>query len=88
MQTTDDIVHEIRAELRKPSIQSWIGMQTELYVRKCEVYRNWKSHIESIKVGLSGGLRDDSTGNHMFFFLLRRGVQILTGIRILTSEFV
>ena len=75
----DDIVDVIRMELSKPGIKNWIGPGTEVVVSKVEAYYPWKAHLEQhIRIKTGGGLRDDSTANHMYLVMLRRGVACYT----------
>lgn len=70
----DDCVEAIRTELRKPSIQDWLGgSNVTVNVQKLSATRNWRDRIPNVGVKLEGGLLRDDTGNHLFLSMLRRG---------------
>lgn len=70
----DDCMEAIRTELRKPSIQDWLGgSNVTVNVQKLSATRDWRSQIPSVGVKLEGGLLRDDTGNHLFLSMLRRG---------------
>eukprot|EP00435_Cladocopium_sp_Y103_P029075 s204_g7.t1 len=63
----------IQAELSRPGFRSFLGGSTTLNVKKLDSVRDWKSHWQSLGVSLGGGLLEDSTGNHFFLMLRRKG---------------
>ena len=70
---------EIKKELAKPGVRSWLGV-TEVHVEVVDGYLPWRDHLtERVRVELAGGLLKDVSANHVFLFLLRRGV--LEGVR-------
>jgi hypothetical protein len=73
----EDIVEEIRKEVTKPGVRSWLGV-AEVHVEVVEGYLPWRDHLtERLSVGLEGGLKEDTSANHLFLFLLRRGAPCL-----------
>ena len=77
LQSPEDVIETMKSELARPAMKSWIGLNTQVNAMKLDVVRSWKSHFSTPQqVGLSGGLRDDSTSNHCFVFMLRKGWRV------------
>ena len=53
---------------------AWLGLDTEVIVERMLCVRDWRNHIPKIGIKLEGGLLVDSSSNHMFFFMPRRGL--------------
>jgi len=68
-----DTIRIITTELSRPGLRSWIGNSTELHVQKLDAVRDWKTHLQGFGISLSGGLLEDSTGNHFFLMMQRKG---------------
>lgn len=64
----------IRDELHKPNMRDWLGGNCQVNVWKLNATRAWRDHLPSVGVRLEGGLLKDDTGNHLFHFMLRRGL--------------
>ena len=73
MMNPTDTIRVIHNELSRPGLRSWIGAQTEVNVTKLDCVRNWLSNLKGYGVGLSGGLLDDTTANHFFLMMQRKG---------------
>ena len=72
--------------MQKLQLQSFLGA-AEVHVEAVDAIRDWKAmslgwglkplwdvmRFEQAPITYSGGLRDDSTGNHGFIFLRKRG---------------
>ncbi|CAE6950458.1 unnamed protein product [Symbiodinium sp. CCMP2592] len=79
----DDVCHVLLSELQKASMRAWLGPNTEVLVERLVCVRDWRNHLPTIGVGLEGGLLKDSSSNHMFFFMLRRGLDAALSISTL-----
>ena len=74
IQTPEDVIQTMVQELNRPALRGWVGLNTEVRGMKLDCCRKWKSHFsDPQQVKLSGGLLEDSTANHTFIFMLRRG---------------
>ena len=74
LQTPQDVCDTMVQELNRPALKGWVGLNTQVSAQKLEAVRSWKGHFGGPqKVSLQGGLLEDSTSNHCFVFLLRRG---------------
>lgn len=73
LQTVDDAMDAIRKELGKVSIRDWLGANANINVLKLDATRGWRQHIPAAGVRLEGGLLRDTTGNHLFLSMLRKG---------------
>lgn len=73
-QTPEGVKNILLAELGRPGLKSWIGLQCEVSVSKLNAVHAWKTHFEAEQVGLSGGLKDDASANHCFLMMQRRGL--------------
>ena len=69
----DSVVEIVKHELNRKGLKSWIGLNTEIRVNKINAVRCWRHHFTPQKVVLSGGLQEDSTANHCFLCIARRG---------------
>lgn len=74
LQTPQDVIDTMVAELNRPSLKSWVGLNTRIHAMKLDCVRSWKTHFsDAQKVVLSGGLLEDASGNHCFVFMLLKG---------------
>ena len=73
LQSVDDCLAAIRAELSKPTVRDWLGSNVEVNVERLCATHAWRDHLPSLGVKVEGGLLRDDTGNHLFLFMLRRG---------------
>lgn len=73
LQSVDDCLVAIRAELSKPTVRDWLGSNVEVNVERLCATHAWRDHLPSLGVKVEGGLLRDDTGNHLFLFMLRRG---------------
>ena len=71
--TASDVVDTLQQELERPGVRSWIGATTEVHVEKLNCVRNWKDNWRSLGISLEGGLKLDSTANHVFVLMNRKG---------------
>lgn len=69
----DSVIEIVKHELNRKGLKSWIGLNTEIRVNKINAVRSWRQHFTPQKVSLSGGLLEDSTANHCFLCIARRG---------------
>ena len=70
-QTVIDILEE---ELARPGMRAFIGLETMVKVSKLDAVRAWKDFFNPTQqVGLRGGLLEDSSANHCFISMLRKG---------------
>ena len=68
------VMEKITEELNRPALRSWIGLGCEIHCQSLDSVRAWKSHFFDVqRASYAGGLLDDSTANHFFLFMLRRG---------------
>lgn len=72
--TPEDVKGILMTEMQRPGLKSWIGLNCQVSVTKLNAVHSWKSQFAAEQVGLSGGLKDDATGNHCFLMLKRRGL--------------
>jgi hypothetical protein len=62
-------------ELNRPAMKGWVGLNTQVSSQKLDACRSWKNHFTTPQqVYLRGGLLEDSSANHCFIFMLRRGL--------------
>jgi len=74
LQTPEDVIQTMVGELNRPALRGWVGLNTEVHSEKLDFVRKWKGHFsDPQEVKLAGGLLEDSTANHAFVFMLRRG---------------
>lgn len=74
LQTPADVIQTMVGELNRPALRGWVGLNTEVHAEKLDFVRKWKGHFsDPQEVKLGGGLLEDSTANHAFIFMLRRG---------------
>eukprot|EP00435_Cladocopium_sp_Y103_P003030 s1878_g1.t1 len=70
-QSVIDILEE---ELARPGMRAFIGLETMVKISKLDAVRAWKDHFNPTQqVGLRGGLLEDSSANHCFISMLRKG---------------
>ena len=70
------VITTILQELHRPSLRSWIGLNSEIHCEKLDAVRAWKGHFQTPQqVGFAGGLLEDDTANHCFLMMLRRGME-------------
>ena len=72
-QNPEEVIAILAAECQRPGLKSWIGANTEVLVRKLDAVHEWRTHFAPQKVVLSGGLKEDASGNHCFLLLKRKG---------------
>lgn len=72
-QSPESVIRILESELARPGLRGWVGLSTEISVVKMDGVRNWRDHFSCQQITLSGGLKDESTGNHCFIFTLYRG---------------
>ena len=71
------VISTILQELHRPSLRSWIGMNSEIHCEKLNAVHAWKGHFQTPQqVGFAGGLLEDDTANHCFLMMLRRGMEL------------
>lgn len=73
LQDPGDVAAAITHELCKHSIKDWVGPATAVHVEKLNATRDWAGHLPNLGVKLEGGLLKDSSGNHLFLSMQRRG---------------
>ena len=73
LQSPESVIAVLKSELERPGLRNWIGNATRVSVVKLDGIRSWKEQYAPQKVALSGGLLEDSSGNHCFLFMLARG---------------
>lgn len=74
MQDPNDVMNVMVREIQRPALRGWVGLGTEVSAVKLDSARSWKWHFSGPQQAkLSGGLLEDSTANHCFIFMLRRG---------------
>ena len=80
----------ITRELHRPGVRQWIGSTTHVNVSKLDATYNWRDHWAPQGVKLEGGLLEDSSGNHAFIFLSRKGQVCFLNqhLRILTTDLI
>ena len=69
----EDTINIIKEELSRPGVRAWLGSTTELHVQKLDACRDWKSMWKTQGISLKGGLLEDTSANHVFLFLQRKG---------------
>ena len=68
------VITTITQELNRPSLRSWIGMNSKINCQKLDAVRTWRDQFQQAqRVGYSGGLLEDDTANHCYLMMLRRG---------------
>jgi hypothetical protein len=72
MLTPEDVIRIITLEMQRPGLRAWLGAQTAVTVSKLDAVRDWRQHMPLARIGLAGGLLEDSSSNHVFVFILRR----------------
>ena len=73
LKSPQSVISTLESELARPGLKSWIVLQTATSVCKIDSVRNWKSHFAPQQVSISGGLKEDTTANHCFLMMQRRG---------------
>lgn len=81
-----DVMEAITSELSKPSIRDWIGPHTRVQIRKLDCTRPWRAHLPNLGIRLEGGLLRDSSGNHLFLAMQRRGKEQTKSLQILNDS--
>ena len=69
----NDTIKVVRDELSRPGLRAWIGSNVELHVQKLDAVRDWKQVWKPQGIGLSGGLLEDASSNHVFLMMTRKG---------------
>lgn len=73
--TPADVCNTMVQELNRPAMKGWVGLNTQVSSQKLDACRSWKNHFTTPQqVYLRGGLLEDSSANHCFIFMLRRGL--------------
>lgn len=70
----DDAVSCIARTLNLHTVKAWLGKNTLIEVSRMETVHDWRNHLPLFMVGLEGGLLVDSTANHLYVMMRRRGV--------------
>ena len=73
LKSPQSVISTLESELARPGLKSWIGLQTATVVCKIDSVRDWKTHFAPQQVNISGGLKEDTTANHCFLMMQRRG---------------
>lgn len=72
--SAESVMAVLEDELSRPGMRAFIGLDTVVKVSKLDAVRFWKGHFKpKQEVGLSGGLLEDSSANHCFIAILRKG---------------
>ncbi|CAE6916147.1 unnamed protein product [Symbiodinium sp. CCMP2456] len=71
LQTPEDILECLLDEVRKPSLQEWIG--SEVQICRLNAVRSWSEHWAPAGMQYAGGLKEDAHANHCFLLSQRRG---------------
>ena len=70
----DDIGKIVVEAVKKKALRGFIGGETRVEYTRLDCVRDWKAQAEKLKVKLSGGIRDSTTGHHGHIFVSRRDV--------------
>lgn len=73
MLTDEDMVSILQDECAKPGRRSWVGINTEIQIKKVNVYHGWRAMYDKIGVTLEGGLLEDASANHVFMAMQLQG---------------
>lgn len=84
-----DVVQCLQQELVRPGVRGWLGSTTEVHVEKLDVVRNWRDSWRAMGISLEGGFLVDSTANHVFVLMNRKGLILpQTKLNVISQIFV